>query len=112
MPVTLLQNGTLAAAVDAGTPALNYTSALNRTFQAVFDLTNMGATDTVIIQMFRKVLSTGSQVLFYQQTFTGDQSPDGKVSVPFISPHEINIKCFHSAGSGSINIPYSIEAIT
>jgi len=104
---TVEASGTLLATAAEQTLA---TVSSNRNLLLVVDLTLMQAGDTVILKVYRKVLTTGALVLYARQSYVDAQTDPVAISIPFPSPFQASATLQQTVG-GFRNFPWSLESL-
>ena len=74
------------------------------------DLSNMQAGDTVVLRVKDKVLSSGSEVLAFEQSYSGAQSLDWVCSEPIAAAHSISLTLHQTAGTNR-NYDWSTRSV-
>ena len=104
------------AQVDSGTLAANGSEQTADTISAagayvwVVDLSNMASGDTVVLRVKDKVLSGGSAVLAFEQTYSGAQAVDWVCSDVVVTAHEVTFTLHQTAGTNR-NFDWSTRSV-
>lgn len=98
---TIEDSGTLLAATHAGSSTSIFSSTNARVFVATIDLSLLQAGDTLKITVKAKVLTGGSKIIMYEDSFSDVQvDPDAiRVSIPFPSAYDYEVFLHQTAGT-------------
>lgn len=96
MSVSQVDSGTVTA---DGTEQTVDTISNGGVYVWAVDLSNMASGDSVTLRVKDKVLSGGSAVLAFEETYTGAQAVDWVCSEPIAAAHEITFTLEQTAGT-------------